>query len=81
MFRNKLVKNYGVLISSSFFLIQFFYLLLVADNLTLAFICIVICCFCIQEVDFNSELVCIHDSARPLVLSKDVQKVWAGGLV
>lgn len=52
-----------------------------ADNLTLAFICIVICCFCIQEVDFNSELVCIHDSARPLVLSKDVQKVWAGGLV
>jgi 2-C-methyl-D-erythritol 4-phosphate cytidylyltransferase len=28
-----------------------------------------------QEVDLNSELVCIHDSARPLVLSEDVEKV------
>lgn len=40
----------------------------------------------LQEVDFNSELVCIHDSARPLVLSKDVQKVlmdalWVGAAV
>lgn len=34
----------------------------------------------LQEVDFNSELVCIHDSARPLVLSKDVQKVLMDAL-
>lgn len=34
----------------------------------------------LQEVDFNSELVCIHDSARPLVLSKDVQKVLTDAL-
>lgn len=29
-----------------------------------------------QEVDVNSELVCIHDSARPLVNSEDVEKVY-----
>lgn len=34
----------------------------------------------LQEVDLNSELVCIHDSARPLVLSKDVQKVLMDAL-
>ncbi|MBA0662247.1 hypothetical protein Goklo_006411 [Gossypium klotzschianum] len=31
----------------------------------------------LQAVDLNSELVCIHDSARPLVRSGDVEKVWA----
>jgi 2-C-methyl-D-erythritol 4-phosphate cytidylyltransferase len=30
---------------------------------------------CLQEIDGNSELVCVHDSARPLVSSKDVKKV------
>lgn len=34
----------------------------------------------LQEVDLNSELVCIHDSARPLVLSKDVEKVLTDAL-
>ncbi|TVU04096.1 hypothetical protein EJB05_50336, partial [Eragrostis curvula] len=29
----------------------------------------------LQEIDGNSELVCVHDSARPLVSSKDVKKV------
>ncbi|XP_021888224.1 2-C-methyl-D-erythritol 4-phosphate cytidylyltransferase, chloroplastic [Carica papaya] len=33
----------------------------------------------LQEVDSNSELVCIHDSARPLVLSGDVEKVLKDG--
>lgn len=28
-----------------------------------------------QAVDSNSELVCIHDSARPLVTAGDVEKV------
>lgn len=28
-----------------------------------------------QAVDPTSELVCIHDSARPLVSSQDVEKV------
>ncbi|KAK7348296.1 hypothetical protein VNO80_22847 [Phaseolus coccineus] len=32
-------------------------------------------------VDRNSELVCIHDSARPLVLSSDVRKVLEDGLL
>ncbi|TKY53859.1 2-C-methyl-D-erythritol 4-phosphate cytidylyltransferase [Spatholobus suberectus] len=32
-------------------------------------------------VDPNSELVCIHDSARPLVLSVDVKKVLKDGLL
>ncbi|KAK7363910.1 hypothetical protein VNO77_06071 [Canavalia gladiata] len=32
-------------------------------------------------VDSNSELVCIHDSARPLVLSGDVKKVLEDGLL
>ncbi|XP_027329419.1 2-C-methyl-D-erythritol 4-phosphate cytidylyltransferase, chloroplastic isoform X3 [Abrus precatorius] len=32
-------------------------------------------------VDSNSELVCIHDSARPLVLSGDVKKVLKDGLL
>lgn len=31
--------------------------------------------FCFQAVDLNSELVCIHDSARPLVTPGDVKKV------
>ncbi|XP_047153159.1 2-C-methyl-D-erythritol 4-phosphate cytidylyltransferase, chloroplastic isoform X1 [Vigna umbellata] len=34
----------------------------------------------LQAVDPSSELVCIHDSARPLVLSSDVRKVLADGL-
>ncbi|CAL1353133.1 unnamed protein product [Linum trigynum] len=29
----------------------------------------------LQEIDLSSELVCIHDSARPLVLAADVRKV------
>nr|BAF98292.1 2-C-methyl-D-erythritol 4-phosphate cytidylyltransferase [Hevea brasiliensis] len=37
----------------------------------------------LQEVDLNSELVCVHDSARPLVSSADVKKViedaWING--
>lgn len=33
-------------------------------------------CFACQEVDSNSKLACIHDSARPLVLTEDVEKVW-----
>ena len=32
--------------------------------------------FCGQAIDLTSELVCIHDSARPLVSSGDVAKVW-----
>nr|AFK34060.1 unknown [Lotus japonicus] len=35
----------------------------------------------LQAVDSNSELVCIHDSARPLVLSGDVKKVLKDGLL
>ncbi|CAH1443623.1 unnamed protein product [Lactuca virosa] len=34
----------------------------------------------LQAIDLNSELVCIHDSARPLVTSSDVQKVLNDGL-
>jgi hypothetical protein len=30
---------------------------------------------CSQEIDGDSELVCVHDSARPLVSSEDVKKV------
>lgn len=33
----------------------------------------------LQAVDLSSELVCIHDSARPLVLSGDVEKVLKDG--
>ncbi|WZY78633.1 2-C-methyl-D-erythritol 4-phosphate cytidylyltransferase, chloroplastic-like [Brassica napus] len=37
----------------------------------------------LQEIDVNAELVCIHDSARPLVDTEDVEKVlkdgWAVG--
>lgn len=29
----------------------------------------------LQEIDKDSELVCVHDSARPLVSSEDVKKV------
>ncbi|QCD79862.1 2-C-methyl-D-erythritol 4-phosphate cytidylyltransferase [Vigna unguiculata] len=32
-------------------------------------------------VDPSSELVCVHDSARPLVLSSDVRKVLTDGLL
>ncbi|KAG5525697.1 hypothetical protein RHGRI_032106 [Rhododendron griersonianum] len=35
--------------------------------------------FCFQAVDLNSELVCIHDSARPLVTPGDVKKVLKDG--
>lgn len=28
-----------------------------------------------QEIDGSAKLVCVHDSARPLVTSKDVKKV------
>lgn len=34
----------------------------------------------LQAIDFNSELVCVHDSARPLVTSGDVEKVLKDGL-
>ncbi|KAK9076968.1 hypothetical protein SSX86_005303 [Deinandra increscens subsp. villosa] len=34
----------------------------------------------LQTIDLTSELVCIHDSARPLVTSSDVQKVLNDGL-
>ncbi|KAF2560656.1 hypothetical protein F2Q70_00018184 [Brassica cretica] len=30
----------------------------------------------LQEIDVNAELVCIHDSARPLVDTEDVEKVY-----
>ncbi|XP_057785392.1 2-C-methyl-D-erythritol 4-phosphate cytidylyltransferase, chloroplastic-like isoform X1 [Salvia miltiorrhiza] len=33
----------------------------------------------LEEIDLNSELVCIHDSARPLVLTSDVTKVLKDG--
>ncbi|KAG5525699.1 hypothetical protein RHGRI_032106 [Rhododendron griersonianum] len=33
----------------------------------------------LQAVDLNSELVCIHDSARPLVTPGDVKKVLKDG--
>ncbi|XP_047327191.1 2-C-methyl-D-erythritol 4-phosphate cytidylyltransferase, chloroplastic [Impatiens glandulifera] len=33
----------------------------------------------LQEADLKSELVCVHDSARPLLLSKDVKKVLQDG--
>ncbi|KAK1263129.1 hypothetical protein QJS04_geneDACA016221 [Acorus gramineus] len=32
-----------------------------------------------QEIDGSSELVCIHDSARPLVTSSDIEKVLKDG--
>lgn len=35
----------------------------------------------LQAIDPSSELVCIHDSARPLVLSQDVEKVLQDGLL
>ncbi|XP_078432703.1 nucleotide-diphospho-sugar transferases superfamily protein [Wolffia australiana] len=35
----------------------------------------------LQEIDGDAELVCIHDSARPLVLAEDVKKVLVDGLV
>nr|ACI16377.1 4-diphosphocytidyl-methylerythritol 2-phosphate synthase [Catharanthus roseus] len=34
----------------------------------------------LQAVDLSAELVCIHDSARPLVLAEDVEKVLKDGL-
>ncbi|CAH9112043.1 unnamed protein product [Cuscuta epithymum] len=34
-----------------------------------------------QAVDVNSELICIHDSARPLVLAEDIKKVLKDGLL
>ncbi|GFP80440.1 2-c-methyl-d-erythritol 4-phosphate cytidylyltransferase chloroplastic [Phtheirospermum japonicum] len=33
----------------------------------------------LEAIDSNSELVCIHDSARPLVLEEDVEKVLKDG--
>ncbi|XP_021852879.2 2-C-methyl-D-erythritol 4-phosphate cytidylyltransferase, chloroplastic [Spinacia oleracea] len=33
----------------------------------------------LQAIDSDSELVCIHDSARPLVLSQDIEKVLRDG--
>ncbi|KAH6772624.1 Nucleotide-diphospho-sugar transferases superfamily protein [Perilla frutescens var. hirtella] len=33
----------------------------------------------LEAIDLNSELVCIHDSARPLVLTSDVAKVLKDG--
>ncbi|XP_058752847.1 2-C-methyl-D-erythritol 4-phosphate cytidylyltransferase, chloroplastic-like [Vicia villosa] len=34
-----------------------------------------------QVIDSNSQLVCVHDSARPLVLQGDVKKVFKDGLL
>ncbi|KAL8222849.1 hypothetical protein R6Q57_020248 [Mikania cordata] len=34
----------------------------------------------LQTIDLTSELVCIHDSARPLVTISDVEKVLSDGL-
>lgn len=33
----------------------------------------------LQEIDGNSELVCVHDSARPLVSALDIEKVLKDG--
>lgn len=33
----------------------------------------------LEAIDLNSKLVCIHDSARPLVLTSDVEKVMKDG--
>nr|AFM93780.1 plastid 2-C-methyl-D-erythritol 4-phosphate cytidylyltransferase [Picrorhiza kurrooa] len=33
----------------------------------------------LEAIDSNSELVCVHDSARPLVLTEDVAKVLKDG--
>ncbi|KAL0549757.1 hypothetical protein IC582_014245 [Cucumis melo] len=33
----------------------------------------------LQAIDLNSELVCIHDSARPLILAGDIQQVLKDG--
>jgi hypothetical protein len=35
----------------------------------------ILCIARLQEIDGDSELVCVHDSARPLVSSEDVKKV------
>nr|QIM59637.1 2-C-methyl-D-erythritol 4-phosphate cytidylyltransferase [Astragalus mongholicus] len=35
----------------------------------------------LQAIDSSSELVCVHDSARPLVLQEDVKKVLKDGLL
>uniref|UniRef100_I1NU32 2-C-methyl-D-erythritol 4-phosphate cytidylyltransferase, chloroplastic n=1 Tax=Oryza glaberrima TaxID=4538 RepID=I1NU32_ORYGL len=35
----------------------------------------------LQEIDGDSELVCVHDSARPLVSSEDVKKVLEDAIV
>ncbi|OEL35194.1 2-C-methyl-D-erythritol 4-phosphate cytidylyltransferase, chloroplastic [Dichanthelium oligosanthes] len=35
----------------------------------------------LQEIDGDSELVCVHDSARPLVSSEDVKKVLEDAVV
>ncbi|KAK2664624.1 hypothetical protein Ddye_003198 [Dipteronia dyeriana] len=32
-----------------------------------------------QAIDLNSELVCIHDSARPLISTEDIEKVLKDG--
>uniref|UniRef100_A0A1D1ZA81 2-C-methyl-D-erythritol 4-phosphate cytidylyltransferase, chloroplastic n=1 Tax=Anthurium amnicola TaxID=1678845 RepID=A0A1D1ZA81_9ARAE len=34
-----------------------------------------------QEIDGSSELVCIHDSARPLVLTEDIRRVLEDALL
>jgi 2-C-methyl-D-erythritol 4-phosphate cytidylyltransferase len=35
----------------------------------------ILCIVCLQEIDADSEIVCVHDSARPLVSPEDVKKV------
>nr|AFI71456.1 2-C-methyl-D-erythritol 4-phosphatecytidyltransferase [Rauvolfia verticillata]AFO10121.1 chloroplast 2-C-methyl-D-erythritol 4-phosphate cytidyltransferase [Rauvolfia verticillata] len=35
----------------------------------------------VQAVDLSAELVCIHDTARPLVLAEDAEKVLKDGLL
>lgn len=52
---------------------------LVANHLYLLLLCTniveILCVVCLQEIDGDSELVCVHDSARPLLSSEDVKKV------
>jgi 2-C-methyl-D-erythritol 4-phosphate cytidylyltransferase len=50
-------------------------MLLLCINIVDTFMNIVNTKNCSQEIDGDSELVCVHDSARPLVSSEDVKKV------
>lgn len=35
----------------------------------------VLCVSLVQEIGKSAKLACVHDSARPLVLTKDIQQV------